>query len=112
MKQVTYRPGSPYRAPRRLSVSEAKAKLSEALRDVREAPTVIHSRGHDIAVLMGIEDYQRLAADPGTLSGASFVQAVEELKRRLGGGAELKTEPARLQPFEPFASPRKRRKKR
>lgn len=90
---------------RRLGVAEAKSKLSEVLRDAAQGPTVIHSRGRDLAVVLAIEDYERLTADqqdPGG-GGAAFLERVDALKRRHGGGVN-DFEPARLDfvPAEPF----------
>ena len=90
---------------RRLGVAEAKSKLSELLREAAEGPTVIHSRGRDLAVVLAIEDYERLTADqpPPRAGGAAFLERVEALKHRHGGGGS-DFEPARLDftPAEPF----------
>jgi prevent-host-death family protein len=91
--------------PRRLGIAEAKSKLSEVLRDVAQGPMVIHNRGRDLAVVLAIEEYERLTAaqEPQRAGGAAFLQRVEALKQRHGGGVEF--EPARLEfvPAEPFA---------
>jgi len=96
---------------RRLGVAEAKSKLSEVLREAASGPTIIHSRGRDVVVVLAIEEYERLMADqqPPATGGASFLQRVEDLKYRHGGGVS-DFEPARLDfvPTDPFA--RKRRK--
>ena len=99
----------PVRQTRRLGVAEAKSKLSEVLREAAEGPTVIHSRGKDLAVILAIEDYERLTAGQPASSagGAAFLERVETLKQRLGGGVG-DFEPARLdfEPVEPFARKR------
>lgn len=91
---------------RRLGVAEAKSKLSEVLRDAAQGPTVIHSRGKDLVVVLSIEDYERLTADqqPPRGGGAAFLQRVEALKQRYGGGVS-DFEPVRLDfvPADPFA---------
>ncbi|MFL6293503.1 MAG: type II toxin-antitoxin system prevent-host-death family antitoxin [Thermoanaerobaculia bacterium] len=91
---------------RRLEVAEAKPKWSEVVREAGQGPTVIHSRGKDLVVVLAIEDYERLAADQQApkAGGAAFLQRVEALKQRLGGGVE-DFEPARLDfvPSQPFA---------
>lgn len=91
---------------RRLGVAEAKSRLSEVLRDVSQGPTVIHSRGRDLAVVLAIEDYERLTAGQQSQNagGAVFLQRVEALKQRYGGGVG-DFEPARLDftPVDPFA---------
>ncbi len=93
---------------RRLGVAEAKGRLSEVLRDAAQGPTVIHSRGRDLAVVLAVEDYERLLADQQApkAGGAAFLQRVEALKQRHGGGADF--EPPRLEfvPSEPFARKR------
>jgi len=91
---------------RRLGVAEAKSKLSELLREAPQGPTVIHSRGRDLAVVLAIEDYERLTADHEIPSagGAAFLRRVEAMKQRHGGGVS-DFEPARLAfaPAKPFA---------
>jgi prevent-host-death family protein len=90
---------------RRFGVAEAKSKLSELLREVAQGPAVIHSRGRDLAVVLAIDDYERLRADqqPPRAGGAAFLQRIEALKQRHGGGVN-DFEPARLDfmPAEPF----------
>lgn len=91
---------------RRLGVAEAKGKLSEVLRDAAQGPLVIHSRGRDLAVVLAIEDYERLTAgqQPSKAGGSAFLERVEALKLRHDGGVS-DFEPARLDfvPANPFA---------
>jgi len=72
-----------------LGVAEAKSKLSEVLRDTASGPTIIHSRGRDLAVL-GIEEYENLVAEGrgGGGTGGAFLNRLEAVKRRHGGGVE------------------------
>jgi prevent-host-death family protein len=72
---------------RRLGVAEAKSKLSEVLREAAQGPTVIHSRGRDLVVVLAIEDYERLTADqqPPRAGGAAFLQRAEPFARRRTG---------------------------
>lgn len=97
---------------RRLGVAEAKSRLSELLREVSRGPTVIHSRGRDLAVVLAIEDYERLMADQQSrrAGGATFLQRIEALKERYGGGVS-DFEPARLDfvPAAPFGRKRTER---
>jgi prevent-host-death family protein len=90
---------------RRLGVAEAKGKLSEVLRDTAQGPLVIHSRGRDIAVVLAVEEYERLTADQQSsrAGGSAFLQRVEALKLRHDGGVS-DFEPARLDfaPVDPF----------
>lgn len=95
--------------PRRLSVSEAKAKLSNALRAAQKAPVVIHSRGRDVAALVSIESHtEQRETESG---GRRFLDAVLELKRRHGGGAVLVAPPARIRAQDPFARGRRPKKR-
>ena len=91
---------------RRLGVAEAKGKLSEVLRDAAQGPLIIHSRGKDLAVVLAIEDYERLTAgqQPLKAGGSAFLERVEALKLRHDGGVS-DFEPARLDfvPADPFA---------
>jgi prevent-host-death family protein len=91
-------------SPRRLGVAEAKSKLSSVLRDVAAGPTIIHSRGHDVAVLLAIDDYVALAGERGG-AGAAFLERIDAVKRREGGGVDA-FEPARLdlRIADPFAN--------
>jgi len=105
-------PSSPApRKSRRLGVAEAKSKLSDVLRQAPNGPTIIHSRGKDLAVVLAIEDYERLMAGqrPGETGGAAFLRRVDELKHRHGEGVD-DFEPARLDivPAQPFARRGKR----
>jgi prevent-host-death family protein len=96
-------------SPRRLSVSEAKAMLSDAVRAAAEGPVVIHSRGRDVAALVSMQSFSDL--QQGGRAGARFLSAVAELKRRHGGGAVLELERARIRPNDPFASTRARKRR-
>jgi|SRR3982751_5827622 prevent-host-death family protein len=95
----------PSQKTRRLGVAEAKSKLSEVLRDVEQGPLVIHSRGRDLAVVLGIEEYERLTAgqQPSRAGGSAFLQRIEAMKLRHGGGVD-DFEPAHLDfvPTVPF----------
>jgi prevent-host-death family protein len=104
MKRTTVGAPAPVLRARRLSVSEAKAKLSEALHSLDQGPTIVHNRGRDVAVLMGIDEYANLvAAQPfGVGSIRGFLAAVEELKRERGGGVDFDPEEIKIQPHAPF----------
>jgi prevent-host-death family protein len=98
---------------RRFGVAEAKSKLSEVLREATQGPTVIHSRGRDLVVVLAIEEYERLLADQQIprAGGASFLERVTALKQRHGGGVS-DFEPGRLDfvPADPFARRRTERR--
>jgi prevent-host-death family protein len=75
--------------PRRLGVAEAKSRLSEILRDAAGGPTIIHSRGRDVAVILAVEEYDRLTAEHGGhTAGARFLERIEALKHQHGGGVD------------------------
>lgn len=89
--------------PRRLSVAETKAKLSEALRRLSEGPTIIHSRGREVGVLMSIEDYEQSVIARGRpKSMRQFLEDIEALKKKMGGGVEFRPPRARLRVKNPF----------
>jgi prevent-host-death family protein len=91
---------------RRLGVAEAKGKLSEVLRDAAQGPLVIHSRGRDLAVVLAIEEYERLTAgqQPSRAGGAEFLERDEALKLRHGGGVSgFEPAPLDFVPTDPFA---------
>lgn len=100
------------RRRRRLGVAEAKARLSELLRDATAGPTVIHSRGRDVAVVLAIEDYDRLAREHDLVrgGGALFLDRIDALKARQAGGID-DFEPERLDLAleDPFGPRRRKR---
>ena len=89
-----------------MGVAEAKSRLSELLRHAAAGPTIIHSRGHDLAVVLAVEEYDRLATEHAGPrgGGAGFLERVDRLKQRHGGGGE-DFRPARVEfkPIDPFA---------
>jgi prevent-host-death family protein len=104
MKRTIVPAPVPVLRARRLSVSEAKAKLSEALHSLEQGPTIVHNRGRDIAVLVGIDEYSNLVGSQlsGLGSIRGFLAAVEELKRERGGGVDFDPEEIKIQPHDPF----------
>src|SRR5262245_28441801 len=109
MKQVTK---GLAQSPRRLGVALAKSRFSEVLRQVANGPTIIHSRGRDLAVVLAVDEYERLTAErrsaPG--GGSAFLERVEALKRQFGGGVEeWSPPPLELHPQNPFARKPRRR---
>jgi len=94
--------------PRRLSVAEAKAKLSEALRSIRSGPSVIHNRGRDVAVLIDVEQYEQLILDQQAAGAQtpvkSFLDRLQQIKQLHGGGVDA-FEPRRIdyRPRKPFS---------
>ncbi len=112
VKTSTRAGSSRSRAPRvrRVGVATAKARLAEVLRDLADAPVVIHSRGRDVGVLVDVGTFERMAEKEGPLTGgAAFLDAVEALKARFGGGVDDFRPPAfRFRPKEAFAGARRR----
>jgi prevent-host-death family protein len=101
------------RSGRRIGVAEAKSRFSEVLRDAASQPTIIHSRGRDLAVLLAIDEYDRLVAEhpggPGT--GAAFLARIDAVKRRHGGGVDdFKPAAMKFRAQDPFSrrAPHKR----
>lgn len=107
MTEIIRKPTS---EPRRIGVAEAKSRLSELLRDAGRGPTIIHSRGRDLAVVVDMEEYARLTSRDAKGGGAAFLDRVEVLKGRAGGGVDS-WEPNRVT-YEPepvfVHEPRKR----
>jgi prevent-host-death family protein len=109
LAEPSERYGTPGRA-RRLGVAEAKAKLSEVLRSLPRGPIVIHARGRDLGALVDIETFERLAGDDGPIDrpgGAAFLEVVDALKQRHGGGAAFDPKPAVIKPHDPFRARRR-----
>lgn len=69
----------------RYSVAQAKAHLSEVLRRAEGTPTVIHNRGRDVAVVLSIDDYQRLRVQAGVRPITRWLAQLEEWRLRTGG---------------------------
>jgi len=97
-------------ALRRYSVAEAKAGLSAILRVSDHRPTLVHRRGHDVAVILSVDEYERLAAREPEDGMAGFLAKVEELKTKHGGGVDFEPGRAslRMQPAS-FARGKARR---
>jgi len=98
---------------RRVGVAEAKSRFSAVVRDTARGPTIIHSRGRDLAVLVAIEDYEQLVAEHpgGSAGGGAFLGRIEAVKRRHGGGvAEFTPAPLSFQAMDPFSRRRARRR--
>ena len=83
------------------------------MRDTAKGPTIIHSRGRDLAVLVAIEEYEQLIAEHagGPATGGAFLGRIEAVKRRHGGGvAEFTPAPMSFQAMAPFSRRRARRR--
>ena len=111
MKKVSQRAGrAPAAGPRRLSVSEAKARFSDALREAGAAPIVVHSRGRDIAALISIDEFRKVSTRGTASAPAKFLVEVDDLRRRLGGGVELRAGRAKVRPLDAWGSRPSRRR--
>jgi len=103
-------------SPKRVGIAEAKAHLSDVLRTAADQPVVIHNRGRDVAVVLGVDAYERLRELEGKEStpAALFLAEVAELRERYGGGADIPYERVDFEPRNPFEEPpkAKTRKKR
>jgi prevent-host-death family protein len=91
-------------------VSEAKARFSDALREASTAPIVVHSRGRDIAALIGIDEYRKVSTRGTASTAARFLDHVDDLRRRLGGGVELQAGRAKVRPLDAWGSRPSRRR--
>lgn len=90
---------------KRWSIAAAKAELSHVVRESQTQPQLIENRGEPVAVLVGIDEYRRLAERD---EAAARLQRFLELSAaiRAEGGVELEL-PRRTPRPSPFA--RKRR---
>lgn len=75
---------------KRMGVAEAKAHLSEVLKTADVEPVVIHSRGRDVAVVVGMATYERLLTAEASAPTAmqSLMADLADLRDK-HGGAEL-----------------------
>lgn len=89
----------------RWNVASAKAELSRVIASARRSPQVIEKRGQPVAVVVGIEDFTRMAdLDKAAARWKAFMALSAELAA--AGGADLDI-PVRTSRRSPFA--RKRR---
>jgi prevent-host-death family protein len=81
----------------RWSIAAAKAELSQVVRDARRAPQVIEKRGHPVAIVLGTEEYERLASKQ---SQDERYRALLGLSAELreDGGVALDVPPRRSRP--------------
>ncbi len=88
MKNVPARAPKPRKKPQRVSVADAKARLSSLIREAAKRPTVIHNRGRDVAVLMSIVDYEKasiIASVQPESKAEKFLREASALRDKLGG---------------------------
>ena len=88
------------RKTRRLGVAEAKARFAQVLRDTASGPTIIQSRGRDVAVVLSLAEYAQLSATAEREPVGQ--QLVDELSRwrRRAGDVSFTPERARIVPHE------------
>ncbi len=86
-----------------LSVAEAKAHLSQAIRSLEREPTLSQNRGREVAALLRIDEYRRLSEQASRRQGmAGFLRDIERLKQRFEGGVDFEPARADLAPRVPF----------
>ncbi len=71
---------------KKYSVAEARKQLPKLLHDVEDGQAVeITRRGHPVAVVLSLADYQRLAKPPGAFGEAygSWRRSVDDADREL-----------------------------
>ena len=89
------------------SIAAAKAELSHVVRRAQREPQVIENRGEPVAVVIAMDDYQRMAAgERARTRWREFLALSAEL--RAEGGFELELSPRESRP-SPFERPPKRR---
>ncbi|WP_394836856.1 type II toxin-antitoxin system Phd/YefM family antitoxin [Pendulispora rubella] len=98
----------------RWNIAEAKASLSELVREAAGAPQRLENRGREVAVVLSVDEYQRLVEQAETGSAGarmrSFLQASAEVRAAGGVELELPLREPRASPFED-EKPRGRREK-
>jgi prevent-host-death family protein len=75
-------------AAKRVGVAEAKAHFSEVLRNAQSRPTVIHSRGRSVAVLLSVADYDALVSGVAKrMAGKVLMESLADWRADYGGVA-------------------------
>ncbi|WP_394822919.1 type II toxin-antitoxin system prevent-host-death family antitoxin [Pendulispora albinea] len=86
-------------------IADAKASLSELVREAERAPQRIENRGREVAYVVGAEEYRRLTDQAEKASDVArlrrFLQLSADL--RAAGGADIKL-PERGSRPSPFTS--------
>jgi len=87
----------------RWKIAEAKSNLSELVREAATGPQRIDNRGREVAVVIAVDEYERLVEQAAEGGGAARMQRFLELSAQLRaeGGAEIELPPreARRSPF-------------
>lgn len=89
---------------KRWPVAEAKARFSHVVESARAHPQVIENRGEPVAVVLSIEEYERLRGawedQQPTQRWQRFLRLSETIRK--AGGATIDTGPrgARKSPFD------------
>lgn len=85
------------------SVAEAKARLSELLNETPKAPQVIENRGREVAVVLSMDEYQRLqrykAQTEPQVRMNEFLAFSARLREEGGAALALSPRVTRLSPF-------------
>ena len=92
----------------RWNVAEAKAKLSEVLHKAQQGPQLVESRGREVAVVLGIEQYRRLLEIEARATPSARLADFLRLSRAVGaeGTADIPL-PRRERRPSPFARSKK-----
>jgi len=84
----------------RWSIASAKAELSHVVRLAHRRPQVIERRGEAVAIVLGIEEYRRLAAgDELAARWAAFLEQSASLRAEGGIELDIPRRTARTSPF-------------
>lgn len=85
----------------RWNVATAKAELSLVLERARRTPQVIEKRGEPIAVVVGVQDYERMAERGRRASRwKAFLALSEAVRADAGTDLELPKRTTRRSPFD------------
>ena len=85
------------------SIAAAKAEFSRVVGQAARRPQILSNRGTPVAVVVGIEDYQRMSKHAGA---QARVRALLDVSAKLGaeGGVDLAI-PVRRSRRDPFRAP-------
>jgi len=98
----------------RWNIAEAKASLSELVREAAGAPQRLENRGREVAVVLAVDEYQRLVEQAAAGSAGArmlaFLRASSEVRAAGGVELELPVRESRASPFEEDAPPARPKK--
>lgn len=90
--------------PRRMGIAEAKAHFADIVREATVRRTIIQRRGHDVAVLIAVEELERVERrGEGATGGARFLAGIDRWRAQHGGIDDFQPARAIIRAEEPCA---------